>query len=89
MNDNITDFSLAKYRMGNSCMKGTPRDLLADLLDRIDNHGQLDKLDCIVVCMRESVDDETFTFFAHSSPDIATSLGTMEIAKQKMIGSID
>lgn len=84
----VVNLALHSYRNKENMNEGSPRDVLVDLLDRIDNMNQLDKLDCIVVCMRETVGEQTYTYFAQHSPDLATSIGTMELAKQKMIGDI-
>lgn len=67
----LTEIRANKTR---SCSDWTPRDVLIDLLRRIDGG---ENIDAIVVAMRQVNEDGTATRFSMATPDAATALGLM------------
>lgn len=67
-----------------SCADWTPRDVLIDLLRRIDGG---EKIDALVVIARQQNEDGSATRFTMATPDLVTALGLMSRAAWMMNGS--
>ena len=77
----VTEIKSDRTRRANDW---TPRDVLIELLRKIDG-GELPNLDALVVCYRDKPENGAVkSYYSASSPDIHVSLGLIERIKHNM-----